>query len=124
MRPSERNVYIRAFHQHRLYEKVTGLKNPEPMYFFGEVFGYKVQDLQYGYKANELGYRIFDIAMGKGNYVNSGDLDMFCRVFNLTQVPVLYQGPYSKEKIAELTIGHETVSGQEVHMREGEVGRH
>ena len=46
-----------------------------------------------------------------------------CKELDIDTVPVLYSGPYSKEVVDELTNGKETVSGKELHMREGIVIR-
>lgn len=52
-------------------------------------------------------------------YISDAALDGLCEELNLEQVPVLYRGPYSKEVVDKLTSGKETLSGQELHIREG-----
>lgn len=92
-----------------------------PFYILGEVFG-PVQDLKYG--ADKPQFRVFDIYLGEpghGRYVNAEELQAFCTALGVQMVPVIYAGPFSKEKMEEVTTGMETVSGQEVHIREGVV---
>jgi RNA ligase (TIGR02306 family) len=42
-------------------------------------------------------------------------------MLGLCRVPVLYRGPFSAQALEEATNGRETLSGQEVHIREGVV---
>jgi RNA ligase (TIGR02306 family) len=98
---------------------------------FGEVFG-QVQDLKYGAKQNQIFFRMFDIwSHEKKEWLSFHD------IFNLSflknedgtflmprldnkYVPVLYVGPYSKEKVFELTDGKTLIEGGD-HVREGVV---
>jgi RNA ligase (TIGR02306 family) len=91
-----------------------------PVYLFGEIFGAGIQDLHYG--GEKLQFRLFDIYVGapqQGRWLSSAELDAICSLFCLNRVPVLYRGPFSKEKVAEYTNGKETVSGKSTHIREG-----
>jgi RNA ligase (TIGR02306 family) len=91
------------------------------VYFLGEIFG-PVQDLKYGFTKPQ--FRVFDIYVGQpghGHYMDYDKKVEFCQVMGLQMVPILYRGPFSKEKIEELTTGKETVSGMSVHLREGVV---
>jgi RNA ligase (TIGR02306 family) len=93
----------------------------EPFYVLGEVFG-PVQDLKYG--ADTPQFRVFDIyvgAPGCGRYVNAEDLQSYCAALGVQMVPIIYAGPFSKQKMEEITTGKETISGQQLHMREGVV---
>jgi len=96
-----------------------------PIYVLGEVFGQGVQDLTY-VDDNEKYFRIFDIYVGeptKGRYLPPDEVIKIARVLDILTVPVLFSGPYSKETVDDLTNGKETVSGKEIHMREGIVIR-
>jgi len=96
-----------------------------PIYVLGEVFGQGVQDLTY-VDDNEKYFRIFDIYVGeptKGRYLPPDEVIKIARVLDIATVPVLFSGPYSKETVDDLTNGKETVSGKEIHMREGIVIR-
>jgi len=93
------------------------------IYAIGEIFG--IQDLKYGANPNRdetLGFRVFDIYVGipgRGDFANDRNLERLCGLLGWPRVPVLYKGPFSKAKMLEITEGRETVSGQELHMREG-----
>ena len=117
------NVYVRAARQFKLFEKLLKLRNEllelngygltnfeEPVILQGEVFG-AVQDLTYGAKQGEIFFRAFDICVGERSYRRYFDEEMFAKaiqIMELDRCPVLYKGPYSKEKILELT--HHTKS--------------
>lgn len=118
---NKNNVYVRVARQFKLFEKLlkminqmpemNGLSNSEePVILQGEVFG-AVQDLTYGAKQGEIFFRAFDICVGERSYRRYFDEEMFAKamaVMDLDRCPVLYKGPYSKEKILELT--HHTKS--------------
>lgn len=129
------NVYVRAARQFKLFEKLLKLRLflldgqvaverdengnvipldisalTGPLILQGEVFG-AVQDLTYGAKQGEIFFRAFDICIGERSFRRYFDEDMFAKamvVMELDRCPVLYKGPYSKEKILELT--HHTKS--------------
>lgn len=106
------------------------LGNVEPFFMLGEIFGPGVQDLHYG---TQKAFRLFDVYVGPlvgGHYLNDQEIRQFigdfAPVYELTRVPVLYKGPYSKQIVDELTDGEETVSSATdvieaggMHMREG-----
>lgn len=95
------------------------------MYILGEIYGKGVQDLAY-VDDNAKYFRAFDIYVGEpssGRYLPPDEVERVCRVLDIDMVPVLYCGPYSKEVVEEYTNGKETVSGKELHMREGVVIR-
>lgn len=118
---NKNNVYVRAARQFGLFEKLLKLRTHlecfghaeainEPLILQGEVFG-AVQDLTYGAKQGEIFFRAFDICVGERSYRRYFDEDQFAEatvVMGLERCPVLYKGPYSKEKILELT--HHTKS--------------
>ena len=98
----------------------------EPVFVVGEAFGAGVQDLSYGAGAERLGFRVFDVYVGRrgrGGYLDDAALDRACAAMGLDRVPVLYRGPYSDAVLADLTGGAEAVSGAEAHLREGVVVR-
>lgn len=84
---------------------------------FGEVIGPGVQDLKYGVASPE--FRCFDI-MVAGEYVDFFVWKHLCRTYEINMVPVLYTGPFSMEKVVELTDGKSTLAE---HIREGVVIR-
>lgn len=94
----------------------------QPFYILGEVFGTGVQDLTYG--ATKPQFRAFDIYIGEpgyGQYLDAEQLQAYCTALNVGMVPIVYVGPFSKEKMEEVTNGKEVVSGSEVNIREGVV---
>jgi len=135
-----KNLYVQAFqrliyrdvNEHPLFPMFLGttvldqlaaiLGTEDPFYILGEVFGKGVQDLHYG--ADNPQFRVFDIYVGEpghGHYIAAGELQAFCTALNLPMVPVVYLGPFSKEKMEEVTNGKEVVSGHESNIREGVV---
>lgn len=127
---NENNLYIRAFHTLQCLDGLRAEANifGRPIFILGEIFGKGCQDLGYGYDttAGDIGLRIFDVYMGmyaNGYFLNHRQLDYFCDHHGLNRVPVLYKGPFKKSLMLEYTDGKETVSGNELHLREGIVIR-
>jgi RNA ligase (TIGR02306 family) len=118
---NKNNVYVRAARQFGLFEKLLkyrfeaieangALKYEIPVILQGEVYG-AVQDLTYGAKQGEIFFRAFDICYGERmvrEYADEKDFQIAIDVMGIERCPVLYVGPYSKEKILELT--HHTKS--------------
>lgn len=126
---NEDNVYIRAARKHDLLEQLLSEKKGY-FYILGEVFGKKVQDLEYGAEKNDIYFRVFDIYEGEprrgprgGDFLSDHRLEEEIENFGLERVPVLYRGEFSERLIEELVDGHETVSGNREHIREGVVVR-
>lgn len=127
---NSRNIYVRVTRALSLDERIK--QDPEfpkdqPVYLFGETFG--VQDLRYGAKTDRdetIGFRVFDIYIGtprRGRFLNDAELDAACDRLGVQRVPVLWRGPFSVQAMEEYTDGRETVSGQQLHIREGIVIR-
>jgi len=134
---NENNLYLRA--ARRLTKLLGALTNPSienapvsfwlssgtPVFILGEVFGAGVQDLHYGANAGSndtLGFRVFDVYLGipgNGRYLGNQELTDFCEKMELERVPLLYLGPFSKPVMEQFTTGHETLSGEALHVREG-----
>jgi len=131
---NEKNLYVQMYHQltngigQDIMERFCRLDlhdDGDPFYILGEVYGKGVQDLAY-VDDNEKAFRVFDIYVGEptgGHYLAPDEVKNICKELDIDTVPVLYSGPYSKEVVDELTNGKETVSGKELHMREGIVIR-
>lgn len=130
------NLYIQAAKQIGLLDSALSVfgtitdETDEPVLIFGEVFGKTagggaVQDLTY--TGETLGIRIFDIATNVRNnarFANWPILKLLAQKLGVEIVPTLYEGPYSKEKVLELTDGLTTLvapRGQLTHIREGVV---
>lgn len=84
---------------------------------FGEVFGSKIQSLNYG-QVGTLGFRAFDL-MRDGKYVDAADFEAACARFGVPTVPALYRGPYSLTGVKALSEGNTTLGAD--HIREGVV---
>lgn len=116
-----KNLYVRTYGTYRaaLEQAQTRLARPdEPFYVLGEVFGPGVQDLQYGLRTK--GFALFDCYVGEpgqGRYVDAQALPELGDLFALA--PVLYEGPFSQEKLQLHTNGATTFDAR--HVREGVV---
>jgi RNA ligase (TIGR02306 family) len=106
--------------------QTTFTQGGDRVFILGETFGSGVQDLKYGLSGNEVDFRVFDVYVASdmgGFYLGSDELDRFCALLDLVRVPVLYHGPFLKQKLYELTDGLETYSGKNAHVREGVIVR-
>lgn len=115
------NAYWRAFYRASLDEKLRlAAKNAgvDTLMLFGEILG--VQDLKYGMENGDVRFVAFDAQIGETpDYLDWTTFTSFCYTYRIPQVPALYEGPYSEEAIAEVTDGHETLTGEGSHIREG-----
>ena len=82
----------------------------EPVIIFGEIFGQRIQDMDYGQPVPS--FRAFDITHG-GRYINNVLFQWYCNEFNVPTVPKLYKGTYSVDVVRELTDGPTTVPGSD-----------
>jgi RNA ligase (TIGR02306 family) len=127
LKEDSRNLYWRAVHAHgvaaaaaRLAERLGARR----VGIFGEVYGAGVQDLSYGADGHResLGYAVFDVSAeidGEVRWLDAAAL----LDGELPLVPRLYEGPYDIDRVLEVASGRETVSGRELHLREGVVIR-
>jgi len=131
---NKNNLYLRVAKRLDLVQRFRDVYyNGGPIqkswFIIGEVFGAGVQDLAYGASTGtdeSLGFRVFDIYTGQpglGKFVNDSILDDMCYELDLERVPIIYRGLYGREIVDACTSGHETVSGNEMHIREGVVIR-
>jgi RNA ligase (TIGR02306 family) len=127
LKEDPRNLYWRAVHGHRVPEaaaRVAERLGARRVGIFGEVYGAGVQDLTYGAdgRRESLGYAVFDVAAeidGSVRWLDAAELVGGA----LPLVPRLYEGPYDSARVLEIASGRETVSGRELHPREGVVIR-
>lgn len=127
------NVYIIAAERYNIKERmknssfVQRLLQDGPVHILGEVFGPGIQDLGYSKEKNgPPSFRAFDVYVGlrgNGRFLNDDEFELFIENLELDRVPVLYKGPFSAALLRSLTDGKETVSGQQLHIREGVVVR-
>jgi RNA ligase (TIGR02306 family) len=118
---NENNIYIKTLRDLGVFPKLAQhyYNVNAPMFLLGEVFGKGVQDLEYGVPPS---FRVFAVVDGFRGYQQYRDWDHVQEVaqsLDLQTVPVLYRGPFSYETMMQYTSGKETVTGKDVHMREG-----
>ncbi|MDT0567444.1 RNA ligase (ATP) [Streptomyces sp. DSM 3412] len=130
LKEDPRNLYWRAVRGHRVGEVAARLAErlgARRVGIFGEVYGTGVQDLTYGAdgRRDTLGYAVFDVCAdidGRVRWLDSAELSDLLDG-ELPLVPRLYEGPYDIDRVLEVASGRETVSGRELHLREGVVIR-
>lgn len=104
------NVSYNGFYSDNLYSKiVTQYGLEESIQYnsciYGEVYGSGVQKhYEYGKDHGEHGLVVFDIMMS-GKYLDYYEYIAYCAMFGLPKVPVLYVGPFHKDKIKEFISG-------------------
>lgn len=120
------NLYVRF-----LADKAVALQKFGDTYYpgakvhlMGEVFGPGVQDFNYGLP--DKNFRAFDVAItdadGTSFLDDEAKHDAF-EALGLDRVPVLYEGPFDRDLINELSDGGTTIeaAGGAPHIREGVV---
>jgi len=127
LKEDPRNLYWRAVHGHGVAKAAARLAErlgARRVGIFGEVYGAGVQDLSYGAdgRRQTLGYAVFDVSAEIDGEVRWLDPAALLED-ELPLVPRLYEGPYDIERVLEVASGRETVSGRELHLREGVVIR-
>ncbi|MFF5937532.1 RNA ligase (ATP) [Streptomyces sp. NPDC012508] len=123
-----RNLYWRAVHGHgvpAVAARLAARLGARRVGLFAEVYGAGVQDLGYGANARgeQVGYAVFDVSAEIDGQVRWLDPAEVLEPGELTLVPRLYAGPYDLDVVVGLASGRETVSGRELHLREGVVIR-
>ncbi|MET9843595.1 RNA ligase (ATP) [Streptomyces ossamyceticus] len=130
LKQDPRNLYWRAVHGHGVPDVAARLARrlgARRVGVFGEVYGAGVQDLTYGAdgRRESLGYAVFDVSAeidGRLRWLDTAELTDLLDG-ELPLVPRLYEGPYAVDRVLEVATGRETVSGREMHLREGVVIR-
>lgn len=124
------NAYVRALDATGTFDKLRTLRDEmeadggfdQPLFLLGEVYGPGIQtNFNYGDKQV---FRMFDVVAGfRGDqHYFSFDAKLFlANHIGVEMVPVLYRGPFSRDVMYEHTDGMETVSGKQLHIREGVV---
>ncbi|MFH1004273.1 MAG: RNA ligase (ATP) [Bacteroidota bacterium] len=114
---SERNLYWKAIRQNN-FDKILLERLPDKIVLFGEVYGKKVQKLQYGLDTQKI---VFYDAFKDGKYFNWDEFIELMNQIGLSSsiVPVIYRGEYDLDVIKTLSRGNTLLSGG--HIREGVV---
>lgn len=115
----ERNTYWFPWTIPCVREMMEALarRGHQQIVLFGEVFGSKIQYLDYGAK-NALGFRAFDILLD-GKFMDSENFFGICENFHVPHVPCVYCGPFSLEAIRAASAGLTILQAD--HIREGVV---
>lgn len=133
LKQDDSNLYWRAVRAHNIDgfardvrdTALRGLASKVAIY--GETFGAGVQDLSYGARAGAVpGFQVFDIRIevqGESMWLTTDEVRGYAGDFGIGVVRELYRGPYSHDAIVAAANGKETVSGKELHIREGVVVR-
>jgi hypothetical protein len=115
------NLYWRAAIENDLFDKLEEIQeatHEDVAILYGEAYGPKVQDLHYGLKGDQLGYRAFDLKLGSVGYVDWSIFKTLSDILGIPTVPVIYEGPYDKDTMLLHSIGNSTIAGAN-HIREG-----
>ncbi len=132
---AESNLYWRVAKEYALkdFAKSVAAAHPEvsAVGIYGEVYGAGIQDLTYGVNGgggNAPGYIVFDIQIQRREdnrtvWLNFDEVIDLADKFGIKSAPVLFQGGYDEQAIAEAATGKETISGTDSNVREGVVVR-
>jgi RNA ligase (TIGR02306 family) len=135
-------VYWRAVEAHGLRKAARNIAlglDASRVGLFGEVYGKDIQDLHYSRDLDSPGYVLFDVRVQREPGITADDeydrvnsMDFWLNphevasaamVLSIPLAPVLWVGPFSVEKMIELADGTETLTGDNLHTREGIVVR-
>ncbi len=86
---------------------------------FGEIYGSKIQSLDYGHK-DTMGYLAFDILVD-GHYLDWPDFADLCAQYNIDTVPVVASIPFNLDTIKKYSEGNTLLMDNNAHIREGVV---
>lgn len=100
-----------------LLENLT--ENHKQIVLFGEIYGNKIQSLDYGHK-DTISYRAFDILID-GHYLNWPDFVLLCAQYNIDTVPVVASIPFNLDDIKKHSEGNTLLMEDNAHIREGVV---
>lgn len=117
------NVYMKIFKEHGIKSKLMNVFNnieSNAVWILGETYGRGIQDLQYS--EEKPTFRCFDIVVedSLGRYFIDADMkyDLMDEL-GLDYPPILYRGPFDKDKMEELSSGKSALDNMTI--REGVV---
>jgi len=84
---------------------------------FGEIYGSKIQSLDYGHKG-ATGYRAFDLLVD-GHYLNWHDFVRQCAQYGISTVPVVDAIPFNLDTVKKYSEGNTLLMDDNAHIREG-----
>lgn len=115
------NIFYDIFDRYGFQDIFNTHDEKDTIIIRGEIFGPRVQDMDYGLREPE--FRAFDISFEPGKYVDYADFMAFCLDNNIPFVPELYHGEFDMEKIATLAEQDSVVTGRRGYISEGVVIR-
>ncbi len=121
-RPEAEDIAIHTYWFPATLEPVVALldalkEDHRQVILFGEVYGSRIQKLDYGQKRG-LGFTAFDLYVD-GKYLDYDAFTALCGTYGVTTVPELGRGSYSLAFVRDLSSGPTTLPG--THIREGVV---
>jgi RNA ligase (TIGR02306 family) len=104
------NLYVRTALELGLIDLIRdlGLRSGEAIDLFGEIYGVGVQDLHYG--TTKPDYRAFDMRVNY-KFLSPEDKNELLDSLGIQRVPLLYQGPFDLDRLAELRDGQSALGG-------------
>ena len=97
---------IRALLEYLKSDEFPFFEPKHSVVLYGEIFGYGVQDMQYGLKGRQ--FRVFDVAINN-QYLDFDVKSGLFAKFGIPQVPILYRGPFSVDVLENYTSGPTTI---------------
>lgn len=105
------------------YDLEAKLKKHPKMVLFGEIYGHKIQDLDYGLSDSQ-DFRAFDVYdLEAGQFLMWDAFVQFCKDVDVPVVPVLYRGEWDPVEHLKFAEGKSLLPGAEHQVREGFVVR-
>jgi RNA ligase (TIGR02306 family) len=106
------SLYWRPLEEEGLLHMLTDLCDERNnVIIFGELYGPGIQDLDYGVPPGTVQFRVFDISIN-GHYLGWAAVKGLCYVFGVPTVPLIYEGPFARAGLENLTNGPSTLPGK------------
>jgi RNA ligase (TIGR02306 family) len=118
LEPDQNNLYWRIAEEYQIQDKLLWLcheATETSLTLYGEGIG--VQDLMYGHTKGQPGFRAFDLLRSDGSFVDVIAFQALMQALAIPCVPSLVISTF--KDVAQHTDGKETLTGDELHVREG-----
>jgi len=117
----ERSIYWSPWNLLAVQKLMNFLKREHNVVImYGEVYGGSIQSLDYGRpKGKGFGYKAFDLKVD-GKFLDWLEFNSICCEYEVSTVPLIYQGPFIYKDILQMADG-KTLVQKDLHMREGVV---
>ncbi|MEW6096896.1 MAG: RNA ligase (ATP) [bacterium] len=111
----EKNLYWRAIRQNG-FDKIFLERLPDKVILFGEVYGKKVQNLQYGLNTQKIAF--YDAFVDE-RYLDWDEFMELMKEIGIADniVPLVYRGGFDLDEIKKLAQGNTLLAGN--HLKEG-----